>query len=124
MAMKPSMLIANKLKEFRKKNDLSQQRLADLSGVPFRTIQSIETGHTNTNIETLSMLDDAGVPVAELFNKTLTFSDAQRLLEAYSTAPIEVREAIQALLELGPGDIEQAKDLLAELRSKGQQSAK
>lgn len=98
MNVKPSQRVARQVREYRHKNGLSQQRLADLSGVPFRTIQNIEAGVKNPNVETLAMLDDIGVPVAEVFAKTLTFDDAQKLLTAFERAPRAVREVVLDIL--------------------------
>lgn len=108
MNVKPSQRVARQVREYRHKNGLSQQRLADLSGVPFRTIQNIEAGVKNPNVETLSMLDDAGVPMAELFGKTLSFADAQKLLNAFEKAEPQAREQVELALgirEIDPVEI-------------------
>lgn len=55
----------------RKKKNLSQQELARLSGVPQRTISSIETGfRKNPGIDTLAMLAAAlGCSIDDLIRK-------------------------------------------------------
>ena len=45
--MKDELVIKNRLKEIRKEQDLSQQKLADMVGVSRNTISSIETGQFN-----------------------------------------------------------------------------
>ncbi|MFR7836245.1 MAG: helix-turn-helix transcriptional regulator [Ezakiella sp.] len=45
--MKDELVLKNRLKEIRKEQDLSQQKLADLVGVSRNTISSIETGQFN-----------------------------------------------------------------------------
>lgn len=46
--MKDELVLKNHLKEIRKEQDLSQQKLADMVGVSRNTISSIETGQFNT----------------------------------------------------------------------------
>lgn len=45
--MKDKLVLKNRLKEIRKEQDLSQQKLADMVGVSRNTISSIETGQFN-----------------------------------------------------------------------------
>lgn len=45
--MKDGLVLKNRLKEIRKEQDLSQQKLADMVGVSRNTISSIETGQFN-----------------------------------------------------------------------------
>lgn len=45
--MKDELVLKNHLKEIRKEQDLSQQKLADMVGVSRNTISSIETGQFN-----------------------------------------------------------------------------
>lgn len=45
--MKDELVLKNRLKEIRKEQDLSQQKLADMVGVSRNTISSIETGQFN-----------------------------------------------------------------------------
>ena len=45
--MKDELVLKNRLKEIRKAQDLSQQKLADMVGVSRNTISSIETGQFN-----------------------------------------------------------------------------
>lgn len=46
-SMKDELVLKNRLKEIRKEQDLSQQKLADMVGVSRNTISSIETGQFN-----------------------------------------------------------------------------
>lgn len=102
--MKPSIDIAAKVKDFRELRNLTQQGLADLSGIPMRTIQTIEAGGTNPNLETLTMLSDAGIPVSSLF-KTPSFFDAISLLEAYRDSDPRSQGIALALLSGDPKHI-------------------
>ena len=45
--MKDELVLKNRLKEIRKEQDFSQQKLADMVGVSRNTISSIETGQFN-----------------------------------------------------------------------------
>lgn len=45
--MKDELVLKNRLKEIRREQDLSQQKLADMVGVSRNTISSIETGQFN-----------------------------------------------------------------------------
>ena len=45
--MKDELVLKNRLKEIRKEQDLSQQKLANMVGVSRNTISSIETGQFN-----------------------------------------------------------------------------
>lgn len=45
--MKDELVLKNRLKEIRKEQDLSQQKLADMVGVSRNTISSIDTGQFN-----------------------------------------------------------------------------
>ncbi|GGG64125.1 helix-turn-helix domain-containing protein [Epilithonimonas arachidiradicis] len=51
--------MTSKLADYRRKKGLSQQQLADVSGVSARTIQRIETGKVEAHPATLKMLAEA-----------------------------------------------------------------
>lgn len=51
--------MTSKLADYRRKNGLSQQQLADVSGVSTRTIQRIESGKVEAHPATLKMLAEA-----------------------------------------------------------------
>ena len=60
----------SKLAQVRKAQGLSQERLAELSGVHRVSIARIETGEISPNVRTLEKLADAlGVAVSELIEK-------------------------------------------------------
>ena len=52
-------LLGKRIKELRKKKKLSQEELAEIIDVNFRTIQRIETGANIPSLETLSKLTGA-----------------------------------------------------------------
>ena len=60
----------SKLAQVRKEQGLSQERLAELSGVHRVTIARIETGEISPNVRTLEKLSGAlDVPVSELIER-------------------------------------------------------
>ena len=60
----------SKLAQVRKEHGLSQERLAELSGVHRVTIARIESGEISPNVRTLEKLSGAmEVPVTELIEK-------------------------------------------------------
>lgn len=62
--------IISKLAQVRKEQGLSQERLAELSGVHRVTIARIETGEISPNVRTLEKLSGAlDVPVSELIER-------------------------------------------------------
>ncbi len=61
--------IGLKIKELRKRKHLSQEELADIIDVNFRTIQRIETGCNVPSLETLAKLAQAfGIKVRDFFD--------------------------------------------------------
>ena len=52
-------ILGLRIKELRKQKGMSQELLADESGLSLRTIQRIENGHTNPTGETLKRLSNA-----------------------------------------------------------------
>lgn len=62
------MTMTSKLADYRRKKGLSQQQLADVSGVSARTIQRIESGKVEAHPATLKMLAD----VLEIDTEELT----------------------------------------------------
>ena len=67
----------SKLQELRKSRGLSQRQLSDLSGVRYRTLQSLEIGSGGRSIDNAGL--DKLVPLAEAFNVKLreVMGDAQ-----------------------------------------------
>lgn len=59
----------NKIAEFRKKNKLTQNQLAEKSGVSISYIQKIESGHKNnvSKVFAKSIADALNTTVEELF---------------------------------------------------------
>ena len=61
--------IGSKIKELRRNRHLSQEELADIINVNFRTIQRIETGRNVPSLETLSKLAQAfEINIRDFFN--------------------------------------------------------
>ena len=55
------------IKQAREKQDLLQRELADMAGVPVRTIGRIERGEVDVRLGTLKKIADAlGVPLRDL----------------------------------------------------------
>lgn len=54
-----TLLIINQIKERRKVLAISQETLADISGVGLRTLKQFESGKGNPTLETLQKLCDA-----------------------------------------------------------------
>ena len=62
-------VIAQRIKDARKKAGMTQQELADSSGISFSVISQYENGRRNPKIETLSKIAKAiGIPVYELWS--------------------------------------------------------
>ena len=55
--------IGEKIKELRRKNDLTQEKLADQLGVSYQTVSKWETGVTSPDLSLI-------VPLARLFKVT------------------------------------------------------
>ncbi|MDH2208584.1 helix-turn-helix domain-containing protein [Empedobacter sp. GD03644] len=54
-----TLLIIEQIKERRKVLDITQETLADISGVGLRTLKQFESGKGNPTLETLQKLCDA-----------------------------------------------------------------
>lgn len=54
-----TLLIIEQIKERRKVLDITQESLADISGVGLRTLKQFESGKGNPTLETLQKLCDA-----------------------------------------------------------------
>ena len=59
MANYTSICIINQIKERRKVLTISQETLAEISGVGLRTLKQFESGEGNPTLETLQKLCDA-----------------------------------------------------------------
>ena len=46
-------LIGRRIKEIRKKQGISQEHLAEITGINYRTVLRIENGHTSPSLNTL-----------------------------------------------------------------------
>lgn len=63
------MIFARKLKEFRNKNRLSQEELADMAGLHRTYVGSVERGERNISIDNMERLASAlKINVKELLN--------------------------------------------------------
>lgn len=87
-----------KLREFRKARGLTQEQLAERTGVSFQQIQLYESGRTRMNTDKLQALALAvSIPVAAFFGEVETplSPDEKKLLNAFrSISTHEVRQFI------------------------------
>lgn len=75
-------LIGARIKELRRNKKLSQEELAEIIDVNFRTIQRIETGCNIPSLETLVKLTQAlGVDIKDLFT-TEHFKSREEILNS------------------------------------------
>lgn len=85
------------LKECRARQRLTQEQLAERSGLSYKFIGEIERGRGNPTVETLARLAEAlGVGIAALFVET----DRQQLPEDYQISKRDLqvmREALQSI---------------------------
>lgn len=66
-----NMELANRIKNLRNQSGLSQEQLAEKSGLNLRTIQRIENGETVARSDSLNRLASVlNIPTAELFDET------------------------------------------------------
>jgi|LauGreDrversion4_2_1035121.scaffolds.fasta_scaffold46568_2 transcriptional regulator with XRE-family HTH domain len=68
-AQKRAALVGEILRNIRIKQELSQQALADMSGVDRKTVNRIENGHFSPNMETFLSLCEALVVQPRVFFK-------------------------------------------------------
>lgn len=66
---KRALLLAKILRETRIKQGLSQQALADMSGIDRKTVNRIENGHYSPNMETFLSLCEALTVQPKVFFK-------------------------------------------------------
>jgi len=87
-----------KLKEFRKTRGLTQEQLAEKTGVSFQQIQLYESGRTRMNTDKLQLVALAiSVPVAALFGEVESplSPDEKKLLNAFRALSCpEVRQFV------------------------------
>ena len=58
-----------KVRELRKKNKLSMEKLAELSGIDYRQLSYVELGDTNPTISTASAIAKGlNIPLKDLFD--------------------------------------------------------
>ena len=66
--MEDIKLIGVRIKELRKKRKISQEQLAEMTGVNNRTVLRIENGHTCPTLETLAKFAEVlGCGIADFF---------------------------------------------------------
>jgi len=94
--------IGAKVREFRKSKGLTQEQLAEKTGVTFQQIQLYESGQTRLNTDKLQILAIAlSVPVGAFFGEigTPLSSDERRLVTGFrSLSSNEVRAFILGCL--------------------------
>jgi transcriptional regulator with XRE-family HTH domain len=87
-----------KLREFRKAKGLTQEQLAERTGVSFQQIQQYESGRTRMNTDKLQAVALAmSIPVAAFFSEVVAplSPDEEQLLNAFRSIPTpEVRQFI------------------------------
>lgn len=84
-----SVDIGRKIKEFRKRKGLTQEKLAELIGLSFQQVQKYEAGTNRLNTDKLQAIANTlSIPVAAFFEdqpiEALPFSDQERqLIESF-----------------------------------------
>ena len=77
-------LFGKKIRTIRRNRDMTQEKLAELSGLSLQYIGEIERGRRNPSLTSVETLAAAfGIPLAELFNLDefkLTPEDLRRIL--------------------------------------------
>lgn len=95
-------LIGNRIKEKRKANRMTQEKLAEYLGVSVGYISQLERGITKISLDTLSKIaDHFGSDVAEFIsmsNLGNTDRAKQNFMEVYNALDIEEREMVFRLL--------------------------
>lgn len=70
--------LGQRIREARKDCDLTQQELADQTGLSIKTVQDIEAGNKNTSYETLSLLiKRLGITANSLFPSSVSVDEAE-----------------------------------------------
>jgi len=86
--MLTSKEIGVKIREFRKRRGLTQEQLAEKTGVTFQQIQQYENGKTRLNTDKLQVVANAvSVPVAAFFGdvESSLSADEQKLIDGFRT---------------------------------------
>jgi transcriptional regulator with XRE-family HTH domain len=87
-------LFGKKIKAIRRARDITQEKLADLSGLSLQYIGEIERGRRNPSLTSIEQLSKAlDIPMAELFS-----------LEEFRLAPEELRAILIRQIESGDED--------------------
>lgn len=87
-------LFGKKIKAIRRARDITQEKLADLSGLSLQYIGEIERGRRNPSLTSIEQLSKAlDIPMAELFS-----------LEEFRLAPEELRAILIRQIELADED--------------------
>ncbi len=77
-------LFGKKLRELRRKRDITQEKLAELSGLSLQYIGEIERNRRNPSLTSMESLAEAlDIPIGELFN-----------LEEFQRSDKELRETL------------------------------
>ncbi|MEA4887790.1 MAG: helix-turn-helix transcriptional regulator [Bacteroides graminisolvens] len=87
-------IFGKKIKSIRRARDITQEKLADLSGLSLQYIGEIERGRRNPSLTSIEQLSKAlDIPMAELFS-----------LEEFRLAPEELRAILIRQIESADGD--------------------
>lgn len=96
--MLTSKEIGAKIREFRKRKGLTQEQLAEKTGVTFQQIQQYENGKTRLNTDKLQVIANAiSVPAAAFFGDvgSSLSTEEQKLIDGFrALSSPEVREFI------------------------------
>lgn len=91
--------LGSRVRQLRKDRKLSQQKLADISGLAVRTISKIERGKMNPSYEVLSILVSVlGISFDSLFTSSddQMTTDVQEIAGLYQACPKQGRRLILA----------------------------
>lgn len=94
--------LGNRIRNARKNCGLTQQELADQTGLAVKTIQDIEKGRKNTTYETLSLIiERLGISANMLFPSKISAEDEeiQRFIGKFQTCTPEIRKVLLNTLD-------------------------
>ncbi|CAK7035968.1 helix-turn-helix transcriptional regulator [Tissierella sp.] len=96
------LYLGNRIRSARKNCGLTQQELADQTGLAVKTIQDIEKGRKNTTYETLSVIiERLGISANMLFPSKISVDDEeiQRFIGKFQSCTSENRKILLNTLD-------------------------